>query len=368
MTLSRLRLSSIGLDVGDRWIKAVQLARTGPSRPWRIAAAVRFRRRGPALDGDEIERLEGVLHRRGFTGRRVVVAAPPRSLTCAAITMPPASSGAPLDQIAKAELARIARREPSAVEVGWWPVPAPAGGRQHESTHAMAAACARAEVESLVARFDAGGLEVEAMDAPAWALARAARAMLHADGLRPELCAVLDLGHTLANLVVLRDGVPVYERQLEDMGVAALENELRKAQGVGEEVVAHLIERIGAAGPARAVAASSAPESAALQDTVEDDEGFGAVGEYLARVGREVAASVAYLAHRYPAWPVESIICAGGGSLIPGACERLARESGVPARAATLAGLARPESSQPADDAGLFFAAGLALYAPQEAE
>lgn len=365
MTFPPPRRSPIGLDIGDRWINAVQLERAGASRPWRIAASARFRRRDAELTDAEVGRIEQILHRLGFSGPRTVVAARPRALTSATITMPPASSGAPLDQIARAELARIARREVSAVEVGWWPVPAPAGGRQHESTHAMAAACARAEVEAIVARFEAAGLEIEAMDTPAWALARAARHMLRTEGVRPEMCAVLDMGHGLATLVVLRDGVPVYERMLEDLGVGSLEEELRKTHGVSEEVAAHIIERVGAP-QARGV---TSLVKGADPWTSESDEGSRAVGDYLARVAREIAASIAYLAHRYPAWPVEAVVCAGGGAMIPGACDYLQRQTGLSTRAATLSGLsgASEAPAQPVD-AALFLAAGLALYAPEEAE
>ncbi|MCC6679090.1 MAG: pilus assembly protein PilM [Phycisphaerales bacterium] len=366
MTLRTPRSSPIGLDIGERWVKAIQLERAGATGPWRIAASARFRRREAELTDAEVARIEEVLHRLGFTGRRIVMAARPRSLTSATITMPPASSGAPLDQIARAELARIARRDVSAVEVGWWPVPAPAGSRQHESTHAMAAACARAGVEEIVAQFEAPGLEIEALDAPAWALARAARHMLRAEGARPEMCAVLDLGHSLATLVALRDGVPVYERSLEDLGVGTLEEDLRKKHGVSEEVAAHVIERIGAP---RAPGVTSLIKGADPWSS-EADEGSRAVGDYLARVAREIAASITYLTHRYPAWPVEAVLCAGGGALIPGACEWLGQQTGLSTRPAALAGLFRPgdEPECPPGDAALFQAAGLALYTPEGAE
>lgn len=352
MSLPGSRCSPIGLDIGDRWVKAVQLRRSSAAKPWTLAARARFRRLQAELDASEMSRIEHVLARRGFDGRGVVLAARPRSLTCAAITMPPASSGAPLDQIARAELARIARREPGAVEVGWWPVPAPAGGRQHEATHALATACSRAEVEALVANFDAAGLEVEAVDAPAWALARAARYLLAAEGVRHELSAILDLGHSLASLAVIRDGVPVYERTLEDLGVGALEQELRKSQGVSEELAAHIIERVGLDGH---------------QDEGDEApaEGTHCVGEYLARVAGEVSASIGYLAHRYPAWPVESVLCAGGGALIPGGCRRLAEETRLDVRACGLAGLSAAEADAGPD---YLLAAGLALYEPEDRE
>jgi len=358
MTLPGRDISPIGLDIGDRWIKAVQLGRGG-----RVLAAARFRRRGTELDDAQIARIESVLHRRGFTGRRVVLSAEPRSLTGAVITLPPASSGAPLDQIARAELARIARRDPAAVQVGWWPVPAPAGARQHECTHAMAAACPRAEIESIVARFEAAGLEVESIDAPAWALARGVGAMLRAEGAGSELRGVLDLGWNLATVVLLRDGAPIYERTLEELGVAALETQLREGLGVNEEVAAHTIERIGAPA-ARGVTSLT---RGADPWAGEPDDGARAVGDFLARVAREVAASIVYLGHRYPSWSIAEIIGVGGGAMIPGACETIGAALGLPARTATWPGPADDDAASAAR-ADFIQAAGLALYAPEVAE
>lgn len=359
MNLTLSPLTPIGLDVGDRWVKAVQLARGGPARPWRAHAVARFRRREDSLNDAEAARIEAVLHRRGFTGARLILAAPPRSLLGAAITLPPASSGAPLDQIARAEMARIARKDPAAVQVGWWTVPPPAAARAGEATHALAAACPRHDVERLIAHFDAAGLEVEILDSPAWALARAAGEVLRAGGERPELCAVLDLGHALASLVVLRDGVPIYERSLEDLGVSSLEAELRGPLALTEEAAAHVIERIGAPAAGAAVAAGGGDTPRG-----EPDEAAAAVGEYLARVAREVAASTAYLAHRYPAWPVERLILAGGGALIPGAAQELGELVGIPAHAATIDAAADPER---AVSAAHTLAAGLALHREEEA-
>src|SRR5947209_16612896 len=69
----------IGIDVGSRYVKAVQLdkATTAAGR-LRVAAAAIFPRSEPgtAIARPEVRRLGDVLYRHGFTGSAVVLAVP----------------------------------------------------------------------------------------------------------------------------------------------------------------------------------------------------------------------------------------------------------------------------------------------------
>lgn len=365
MRLSKLTSPTpIGLDLGARWIKAVQLAPGGSTGPaWRVVAAARVLRRGPELDARETSRIESILHRRGFSGSRVVLAAPADRLMSAELTLPPAASGAPLDQIARAELARVSRKDPASMEIGWWPVPPPGGSKPAESTHAMAVSCARAEIEQTLATFESLGLEVIAVDTPAWALTRGVSALLSAESFRPELCAVLDMGWSRASLTIIRDAVPVYERTLPDLGVQSIDAELRKTLQFNDEVCAHLIERVGVPG---AAGVTSMTKGSADPWSQEPGEGSRRVADYLHRVAAEVKASLSYLAHRYPAWPVDVMMCTGGGALIPGAAAVLSADLHVPARVASPAGIAAAPADESLADVlahpAMMQTAGLAMY------
>ena len=85
--------SPIGLDIGRRCVKAVQLmrAKTG----WRIAAAAVLERKteDALLNAEEAERLCDVLHRQGFRGGDVVIAAPGRALRAEVLELPPRKLG-----------------------------------------------------------------------------------------------------------------------------------------------------------------------------------------------------------------------------------------------------------------------------------
>src|SRR5687768_9086098 len=71
--------SPIGLDIGSRRVKAVQLEHsTQSSSGWRVAAVACVNRTTPGqpLAPDEASRLWDTLDRLGFQGNRVVMAAP----------------------------------------------------------------------------------------------------------------------------------------------------------------------------------------------------------------------------------------------------------------------------------------------------
>src|SRR4051812_6851272 len=107
--------SPIGIDVGRRAIKAVQLERvkgsgaaTGASQAtslaaWRIAAAAILPRpesadRIPSVA--EVRQLADALERKSFTGSDVVLAAP-EGLLCSVLELPPLPPNAPVLDIAR---------------------------------------------------------------------------------------------------------------------------------------------------------------------------------------------------------------------------------------------------------------------------
>src|SRR5262245_12711380 len=118
--------SPIGIDLGGYAVKAVQLARAG--RGWSIHAVLSVPLPVPnhPLDRGTVRFLRDSLHRQGFTSDRVVLAAPTKQLEVDVLEVPPASSGAPVQQIARMELARSAKIESDRFEMGCWELPAPA--------------------------------------------------------------------------------------------------------------------------------------------------------------------------------------------------------------------------------------------------
>src|SRR5438552_4094061 len=137
--LFRKRYSFIGLDMGSRSMKAAQVSRRGTQLRVEAAAVIPYP--GPEATFDELamRRLRDVLHRQGFHGHNLVVAAPADKLHVELLDLPPRHSGAPIDQIARAEMMRMAKLEPNAFEMATWDLPAPPRGGTGTAVMAVAA-------------------------------------------------------------------------------------------------------------------------------------------------------------------------------------------------------------------------------------
>src|SRR5881394_3993431 len=98
----------IGLDLFGHQLKAAQLSHDGKS--WRVEAAVSLSQSADQpLDASRVTWLRDVLTRQGFKGDQVVLAAPAGKLETEMLELPPRTSGAPMDQIARAELCTVSK-------------------------------------------------------------------------------------------------------------------------------------------------------------------------------------------------------------------------------------------------------------------
>src|SRR5690349_7590750 len=174
----------IGLDLYGREIKAVQAVRNG--KGWRVECAVALPRGEGALDAAQAARIADVFARQGFKGRNVVLAAPVSKLECEMLELPPRGSGAPMEEIARAEMASVAKLTQGSFEMACWDLPAPPRGGG--GTSMLAVALRHEDAQAVLNPLLSVGLDVVAIDTRAGALARAL-SPLHL----PETLAVLDL-------------------------------------------------------------------------------------------------------------------------------------------------------------------------------
>ena len=140
------QVSSIGLDVDQHEFRAVQLVRSNGTI--RVQSWAVFPRQHVSTDASSVPNVmpddqellwaKSILDRRGFWGHDISVA--PDSDTCSShnFELPPLDSGAPLDQLARMEVARDRRCPPEAFEFGHWSMPG--RGRSKEN---LAVACPR---------------------------------------------------------------------------------------------------------------------------------------------------------------------------------------------------------------------------------
>ncbi|HEY8665912.1 MAG TPA: pilus assembly protein PilM, partial [Tepidisphaeraceae bacterium] len=351
--------SPIGIDIGSRHIKAVQLRRTGrEGLGWTVAAAATLPRSeaNAPLDAREARRLFDVLERQGFRGNKIVALVPAEKLASSILELPPRTAGAPLDEIARMEFARIHKLDPHSFEMSYWDLPSPV--RASKTTYAMAVGCEYKHANAYLDLLESAGFDVLAMDAPATAIARACAPAL---APAPGITAALDLGWSGAILVVVLQGTVVYERTLMDSGMRTLHEGIHKQFELSDEVVEYLLREVGMGGAMCSLQAplggqggqegtkahrheanapsslrASVPSSAVpfsgystamLRDLTESITG------HFAEAMKELKLSFSYADRQYPGHDVARLLLLGGGAQIPGLAEWMAGEMAVEVRA-----------------------------------
>lgn len=306
--------SPIGLDVSGRLIAAVQL--TGRHDQWALKAATVLRRtaEGPALEARDIQRLNDVLSRQGFAGRRIVLTAPSEKLLTGVLELPAAGSGAPLDQIARMELARMHKTDPQSFEMAYWNLPSRARGG--EGTQVMAAACPVADANSVLDPLEHAGFDLTALDVPCVAMKRACAPLLN----QPNAVVLLNLQWESATIILCHQGVIVYERALQDAGLKKLHDSLVGQFNLNNEVAEFIITD-GGLNQGAALSASGAGS----KPNGVIAKAFPTIANHWETLVREVRVSCSYIAHRYPDSASKTVVVCGEGAAMPGLHEYLGR-------------------------------------------
>lgn len=305
--------SAIGVDIDGPSIRVVQLARAGQG--WRLSAAVVVPRSAPggAVARQDVEQVVGVLARQGFRGNRVVVALPEEKLVAGMLELPPRGSGAPLDEIARTELAGMHGYDPQAAETVCWDLPVSA--RPKGPTQAMAVACRHADAEELLTAFDGSGLEVVAIDTRLHAMVRACRPLLSAD----NITAIVDLEWDRAVLLLVCQSAVTYRRAMAEAATRELVKTLRDKLVLSDESVACLLSEIGLT-----------PE--AEQDVAYREAVLPILKKHFDGLGTLLQSPFAYAAVQHQGCHVADVLLTGSGALIPGIADCLKAKLGVGAR------------------------------------
>ena len=192
-----------GIDISRSSITAAQVRVTGSS--WTVLAGATMARRSsdPVIDREEAVALESLLFRRGFAGVPCVISAPENALRSTTMELPPIKSGAPIDQLARAEFARRNKIEAGGFELSYWGLPTPGPSMQ-----VMAVGCDVEPTDRAIGALESAGLSVVGVDDPARALGRVLAGV-------PTLATVrvgarLDTGGCI--IVVLHHSTMLYAR------------------------------------------------------------------------------------------------------------------------------------------------------------
>jgi Tfp pilus assembly PilM family ATPase len=332
--------SAIGLDIGARRIKAVQLepigAKTTDGVPmsWRVTAATTFNRSSPGqlIDGNEAARICDTLDRLGFAGTRVTMTAPADKLIVGMLELPKAGGGIPLAQIARVELARTSKVAPDSFEMGCWELPTPA--RAGKTVQVMAVGYPHAEAGQFLDVLESAGLDVTVLDVRSCAMARACASAV---APQPGITALLDVGWSAASLVLVYSGMVVYVRALTEAGLGRVYESLAKRLRLDTEVVDYVLGEVGLrdAGPeAKKPSGLASTDETPVEDVRLElpSDARNHLTNFADALVRELLVSFSYVARQYTDASVTRLLLMGAGAPIPGLAEHLAKELGLEAR------------------------------------
>ena len=337
--------SPIGIDFEGRSVRAAQLVST--PQGWLLTAALALPRLGgPAepLDRAEVDGLSGALARHGFTGKRVVLAIPEDKLLTGILELPPRTSGAPLDEIARAELANMHGYDPQAAEAVCWDLPV---SSRRGTTQAMGVACRHDDAEAVLKAFDGSSLDVQALDSRLHAVVRACQSVLPQTGIT----AVLDLEWNGTMLLLVFEGTVFYQRTMSEGAVRQLVQAITEGLALDEEAALLLLAEVGLA--------PRGPEHASHAEAISP-----MISKYLDVMAHSLQSPLAYAAAQYPGSSVSGLLLVGHGAGIPGVADVLQQRLGMSVRAVAPADVVQgqPSLGAKAQDPSLVAAIGLARF------
>lgn len=342
--------SLIGVDIGDRWMIASQLIAGGQGRS-ALGASVRLPRTATgALTTAEAVLLGQTIAHAGFVGSRIALVAPDQALLPAVLELPPRTSKAPIERLARIEVARIHRREPDGFDLATWDLPAT--DRTRGATHAMAIALPTEAGDAAAGAFDVTGADVVAIEPRACALARCGAA---ASGGVPGLYSVVDVGWSATTLVLLHvtgDGPAsvVYERRMQEVQLGSCVERMRDSIGLETDVAEAAMRR-----------SEEEMREAKLAELYRTIRRYQT--ELSDALVPEVQRSLVYAMQRYPAIPMAGVWLTGEGAGVRGVRARLSSALALDVRLMTPATLTRMDDRSPmARDAMMMTSLGLAAF------
>ncbi len=309
--LQRYTNPPIGVDIGTRMIKAVQLRHKHGKTS--VGAYASFGRSGddPKISTDEATRLARVLAQQGFVGRTIVLSPPAERLMSSIIDMPPRESGAPYNVIAAKEFARLQCLEPGHFEMAWWDVPK---RQRSSSTKIMAIGCAYSDSEPILDTFAGAGFDVAVMDSGLCSAVKASLGML---GPANSVSALLDMGWGAARLALVHSEVVVFERVLNGCGLGSLLNQVSKVLGLELAEADALLQNVGIS------TGLDAPEQQDSRISAAASVLRPVISAFLDEVATELIASFEYAEHEFSDTDTHRIVLTGGGACVSGVAEYL---------------------------------------------
>lgn len=216
MSLLKLRskVSAIGFDVDAHEFRAVQLIDHGQGHDvlsWAIFPRRDQSAEHPSAQPDvsELAWAHDILARRGFVNDTVSLMVSPTQCSAHVLELPPVESGAPIDQLARAEVARAKKCGPNDFELGYWSMPPK--GRSGPET--LAVACPGNVVQELIERYEQGRFDPVGIDIPELVIPRTG-SFDQAVG-NAEINASIHIGWASSLAVLMLGETVIYARKID---------------------------------------------------------------------------------------------------------------------------------------------------------
>jgi hypothetical protein len=332
------------------------------------------------VSNDEAASIMGVLDRQGFLsgssrlsrGASIVVGVPYDALLSTTADLPPASSGAPIDQIARDELARSSRVNAGQIECDWWRLPsafAPGqrpGSIQGDAGPAMIVGCTHDAADAIIGALDTiRGPGVSALDTRGLALRRAANPA--SDGC--SLVCVLDLSWQCASISICVGDTLVYERVLDDCAWRTLHTRVCSELSIDPVVADHILRTIGSGQQV----ATPAERHVGAPDTLRRVRLV--LTDYVNQLAGDISIAMEYTARRFFQQGVSNadtdamqrLLIIGEGARTPDLAMHLGECLAIRTQTLRPSGVCAtpPGGMTGADDPAITGAVGLSMWRPQ---
>ncbi|MEQ9460546.1 MAG: hypothetical protein RIG82_06320 [Phycisphaeraceae bacterium] len=301
MNLHLSRRSPIGLDLGTRQVKAVQLS--GSATNPRISASLSITRPDHTDDATWYRKLDSLMTLRGFHGRSCVLAAPIEHLHSSIVELPSASDPVAAEQAARMALSRLHRIEPTGFEYALHRAEPAEGAKGRKQI--MSYVLEHAHADKLIESMTQAGFDTQRIEVPALALATT----LVNDNTERGLTLLVDLGWSACRVIACLSGSVVYERTIEPAGLETLFATVAETAGQPFATVHELLKQ---------TQSSETP-------TQDDPTLTKAIRQYAGLVTEETAVCKNYVSRLGSQDDRPRIILTGGGARYPQVAEHLAR-------------------------------------------
>jgi Tfp pilus assembly PilM family ATPase len=309
----------IGIDVGQRTIKAAQLLRCESGYCAQALSLLPRPEPEKEISRADALALRKVLGRQGFGGRKIVVVAPETSLVRSALELPAKVSGAPIGQILRMELSRLHNVAPDSFEMTHWEWRTPDGAKPVIRT--LAIGCPHDAANKMLDIFESEGFDVAALDVRIAAAARACEPLIVPV---PQITAIADLGWYSTSVFFVCGRSLIYERVMDNAPITELTGKLMETFHITLEAAQQIVNTVGLA--------ADEPITGIDVGTLDSIRRY--LRGHFDKLLEALQIPLSYVNHQFAGEGVRRLLLIGGGAAVPQLTSYMEERLGIEVKAA----------------------------------